>query len=83
MVTLKDKDYKFFRAPTQVRFVDPYGDNLCWMSGIAYKDEIICAECGGVIEINDIYNDEDIMAYTSQPIKLLGDWVDFNDYITY
>ena len=43
----------YFDEPIQVLFADP--DNLeSWCCGIAYKDEIICACCGGIFEIEEI-----------------------------
>ena len=44
---------KYFDKPTQVVYYDV--DDNCWKSGIAYRDEIICACCGGIIEISEIY----------------------------
>ena len=43
----------YFDRPTQVMFADPDnpGD---WLSGIAYRDEIICGCCGGVFNIDDV-----------------------------
>ena len=38
---------KYFEHPTQVLF---YDDDE-WIGGIAYKDEIICGECGQAIKI--------------------------------
>ena len=43
----------YFDKPTQVVFADPDnpGD---WLTGIAYRDEIICGCCGGVFNIDDV-----------------------------
>ena len=43
----------YFDRPTQVVFADPDnpGD---WLVGIAYRDEIICCECGAVVSIEDV-----------------------------
>ena len=58
----------FFEKPTQVRFMDYDGTiNI----GIAYKNEIICACCGGVYEI------EDLLLHQPQEIKEWEFWVDF------
>ena len=55
---------RFFDTPKQVVFSDP--DNAGkWQVGIAYQDEIICACCGGLFEIEEI---DIIHAY--------ADWVD-------
>ena len=43
----------YFDIPKQVIFADP--DNAGeWIVGIAYKDEIICACCGGIFNISDV-----------------------------
>ena len=44
---------KSYAGPTQVVFADP-GNPGQWLTGIAYKDEIICGCCGGVIKISEI-----------------------------
>ena len=43
----------YFDRPTQVMFADPDNPGN-WLSGIAYRDEIICGCCGGVFEIYDV-----------------------------
>ena len=43
----------YFDRPTQVVFADPDNSGE-WLSGIAYRDEIICGCCGGVFSINDV-----------------------------
>lgn len=62
---------KHFDRPTQVRFYDR--DNERWIGGIAYGDEIICGECGGIEEIADFAEGE-IVVYQ-------GDWVDISESI--
>lgn len=42
---------KYFNTPTQIEFLD-YENTKCY--GIAYKDEIICGECGGVFSVDEI-----------------------------
>ena len=49
------KNIPTFNAPTQVMFWDIYGDHYTY--GIAYKDEIICACCGGVMKISEVIAD--------------------------
>lgn len=44
--------YETFDKPTQVLFID--GDDETIYCGIAYKDEIICADCGGIYEMNEV-----------------------------
>lgn len=69
----------WFEKPVQVNFYD--FDNERWLNGIGYKDEIICAECGGIISLEEMY-DEEILAVEANPVRAFGgDWVDFSDYI--
>ena len=47
---------KFYDVPTQVKFIenpDIISDPR-WIGGIAYQDYVICGECGGIIELEDI-----------------------------
>ena len=44
---------KYFDEPKQVVFADPDNEGE-WLVGIAYKDEIVCACCGGIFEIEDV-----------------------------
>ena len=43
----------YFDRPKQVVFADPDNPGE-WIVGIAYKDEIICACCGGIFDIDDV-----------------------------
>ena len=43
----------FYTEATQVVFADPDNPGE-WLAGIAYKDEVICACCGGAFKICDI-----------------------------
>lgn len=48
-----------FEAPTQVAFVDEWNDNDepnmdIIIGGIAYGTEIICGECGSIIDLEDV-----------------------------
>ena len=47
---------KFYDAPTQVKFIESPDavDYPRWIGGIAYQDYVICGECGGIIELEDI-----------------------------
>ena len=68
---------KYFDKPTQVVYYDV--DENCWKSGIAYKDEIICACCGGIIEISEVY--EFAPAEIAQPIFKYDAWCDITEDI--
>ena len=65
--------YRKFDEPTQIAFWDYDGSH--WKGGIAYGTEIICGCCGGVIDIDEIYEfaPEDI-----DPIQVFSDWVDIS-----
>ena len=43
----------YFEKPTQIVFADPDNPGE-WLSGIAYREVIICGCCGGVFEIADV-----------------------------
>lgn len=58
----------YFKNPKQVRFMDY--DGIIHI-GIAYKNEIICASCG------DVYEIEDLLLHQPQKIKEWKYWVDF------
>ncbi|NCU28590.1 MAG: hypothetical protein EOM85_02895 [Candidatus Moranbacteria bacterium] len=61
---------KYFKAPTQVVFTFDNGTNRERRAGIAYHDEIICACCGGIFEM-----EEDLVIEKELP------WVDFCEEI--
>lgn len=69
----------YFEVPTQVVFVDPDAEGN-WLSGIAYRNEIICGCCGGVFEIEDV-----IDAAQADNLKCgiyaYGDWNNISDDI--
>lgn len=64
---------KYFEIPTQVLFrqdEETMRENGAhWFAGIAYRDEIICGCCGGIVEIEEV-----------EQIKPLP-WVYINDAI--
>ena len=53
---------KYFDVPTQVFWKNPdfgdtdsiYDSETEYFVGIAYKDEIICACCGGIIHVDEV-----------------------------
>ena len=69
---------QYFDEPKQVVFADPDNSGE-WLVGIAYKDEIICACCGGIIEISEIY--EFTPAGIAQPIFEYNHWCDITEDI--
>ena len=69
---------KYFDIPTQVVFYDHDGD--CWKSGIAWGENIICACCGGVFEIDEIC-ELATAAGIQEPIYSYNEWNDISDDI--
>ena len=47
----------YYDVPTQVISYDGGYDSPIFCAGIAYKDEIICACCGGVMKISEAIAD--------------------------
>ena len=71
---------KYFDCPKQVMFADP--DNVGgWIVGIAYKDEIICACCGGIFNIDDVV-EQAAANGVKQAIYPYEDWIDVAVEIT-
>lgn len=64
----------YFEIPTQVAFWEE--DH--YIGGIAYRDEIICGCCGGVISIEDVYTfaQEGVV-----PVVEYQNWEAINSYI--
>ena len=67
----------YYERPTQVVFADP-DEPGAWITGIAYRDEIICACCGGVFEVEEVLE----FALEEQPaIYEYSTWNDLSDEI--
>ena len=64
----------YFDRPTQVVFADPDNPGE-WLTGIAYHDEIICACCGGVFNIDDVIE----MAETDGVKCAIYEYSEWND----
>ena len=64
----------YFDRPAQVVFADPDNPGE-WLVGIAYRDEIICACCGGIFNIYEIIEEADGVL---NPIYLYEDWIDIS-----
>ena len=80
-------DRCFYDIPTQVMFVEPKcakdGNEDCgpeWYAGIAYRDEVICACCGGVFTIEDVIESAEEYGL-ARGIYHYGAWVDITDSI--
>lgn len=65
--------YRKFDEPTQVYFWD--SENECWVGGIGYGTEIICGCCGGVIDIDEIY---EFAPDGIDPLHIFDEWVDIS-----
>lgn len=59
-----------YEKPTQVRWFDDV-DGV-WVGGIAYRDEIICGCCGGILELSE-FEDNEVFEYE--------DWIDIEEEI--
>lgn len=69
----------YYDEPTMVTFnYDDGGEELTRLSGIAYKDFIICSCCGGIFSIEDLKNEAE-GEYDLEFEEL--NWVSFNEYI--
>lgn len=65
---------KHFDYPVQVSFYDVGTGE--YKGGIAYKDYIICGCCGGIIELEDLYED----AAAEEVVPLIEmDWLDISN----
>ena len=69
----------YFDEPKQVMFADPDNEGE-WIVGIAYKDEIICACCGGVFEVADVL---EAVPEGKQAIFPYEDWADISAEIVF
>ena len=71
---------KYFETPRQVVFVEPNKEELQFCMGIAYKDEVICACCGGVFEISEIL-EAGVEYDLIQSIWIYEEWMDCSSNI--
>lgn len=59
-----------FDKPMQVKFYDYDGDH--YNGGIAYGKEVICGCCGGIFELEELY---EFTPKGIEPIILLDGWI--------
>lgn len=71
----------YYDFPTQVIFYDGGDESPIFCAGIAYKDEVICACCGGVMKISDVIADADEDGIKTA-IYDYPDWYDVSEAIT-
>ena len=65
----------YFETPTQVAFVDEWTDdgepNMEYViGGIAYGTEIICGECGSIVDLEDV-----------AALYIFGEWITISEDI--
>lgn len=60
----------YFEIPTQVMF---YNEEA-WSFGIAYRDEIICGDCGGIHEIAEVIESAQLEDCIEPAIRVLEGW---------
>lgn len=72
-----------YPIPVQVKFFCPdTEDEVRFENGIAYDDEIICACCGAIFEIDDVIADAEFCGIPeATAIQEYGMWVNFSEYI--
>ena len=64
----------YFNTPMQVAF----WDETHYIGGIAYKDEIICGCCGGVVSIEEV---REFAPEGVEPIVVYDDWANIDEFI--
>jgi hypothetical protein len=75
---------KYFDVPTQVFWKNPdfgdtdsiYDSETEYFVGIAYKDEIICACCGAVYDVDEVVSNA--IEDGREAIRMFGTWVDIS-----
>lgn len=80
-------DRCFYDIPTQVMFVEPKyvkdgneDNGPAWYAGIAYRDEVICACCGGAFAIEDVIASAEEYGL-AHGIYHYGEWMDLTNSI--
>lgn len=72
----------WFDNPTQVKVYDCIEDNeVCFFNAIGFENKVICACCGMILDIEDIYANADEDNYVGAVLIPFDEWVDFSDYI--
>lgn len=70
------QEIKNSNRAVQVMFYD--GEGMC--SGILFDDKIICGCCGGIFEVEDVYENAQIDG-VEVAIRMFTNWVDVSDEI--
>ena len=69
---------RYFDRPKQVMFFE--AENQEWCVGIAYKDEIICACCGGIFNIDEVYELADDLGI-EEAVHPYENWCNIKDEV--
>ena len=64
----------YFDRPAQVVFADPDNPGE-WLVGIAYRDQLICACCGGTFDIDEVIE----LAYEDGVKCAIHEYCEWND----
>ena len=79
---MEKRNPTYFLKPTQVFYRDwREEEDPAWMTGIAFRNEIICGCCGGIIDIDDII-EAGIREGCKEVIFPYKDWCDISDELT-
>ena len=66
--------------PVQVKWLDYDGDH--WCAGILVSNHIICACCGGIVELEDLYDEaKDAGRRFDEVLVIFHEWIDFTSEI--
>lgn len=71
---------KWYACPVQVAFCDVDNseeDDIHYIRGIAYQDKVICGCCGGVIDIEELFDYAAVYLPEGTPVIIEdGCWAD-------
>lgn len=91
-VTFDEKGHPiYFALSLQVKFLDTGAEEPTWIGGIALGDHIICGCCGGVISIEDFWDEVEegwqndpagVNVADEDALVMYSDWVDISKAIT-
>jgi hypothetical protein len=74
-----------FSEPTQVKFLDINEEEVTWLGGIAYRDEIICGCCGAIINLDEFWAEwkqlKECYPDIESPLVVYANWESIEEYI--
>lgn len=62
---------RYFDKPTQVIFSD--GEGNTYLPGIAFRDEVFCLDCGGLLLLEDVDIIKEFQKWASIPVEIIDD----------